>query len=112
MRNQRGSIKPIICIILLFIAAYVGYKFAVPYYRYYSLKSEARSIARLSYATPVRYRDMVYERAEALNIPIEPSDIFVAKKRSKVEISTSWTEVVDIFGQWQIQLEFNLEVEE
>ena len=110
--NEKGSIKPIICIILLIASVYVGYKFSLPYYRYYALKSETKSVARLSFEGPDRYRTLVYEKALTLNIPIKPSDIQVVASKRRVQISTSWSEEVDLLGYYQVPLKFELFVEQ
>ncbi len=110
--NSRGGIRPYICIILLIISAYVGYKFAIPYYRYAALKSDAVAIARLSYTSPDKYRDMFYERAVSLKVPIELSDIYVSIQNNRVNIATSWSEVVDLAGLYQYELHFDIDVEE
>ncbi len=112
IRNEKGSIKPVLCIILLIVTVYIGYKLTLPYYRYFSLKSEATSIARLSYNKPDRYRDLVYEEARSLNIPVKPSDIYVEVTDRQVRISTSWSEVVDLAGYYQIPLDFEIDVVE
>ena len=112
MKDQSGGIKPYICILLLIVSVYLGYKFSIPYYRYYALKSEARNIARLELASPARYRKQIYDKAKALKIPIEPSDISVTVRRDSVEISTSWQEEVDLMGYYTVVLDFNLDVEE
>ncbi len=110
--NNCGGIRPYICILLLFVSAYVGYKFAIPYYRYAALKSDAVAIARLSYTSPEKYRNMVYERAVTLKVPIEPSDIYVSIQNNRVNIATSWSEVVDLAGIYQYELHFDIDVEE
>lgn len=110
--NSRGSIRPYICILLLIICGYVGFKFAMPFYRYQALKSDAVAIARLSYSTPDKYRRLFYERAKTLHVDIEPSDVYVSIQNNTVNIATSWTEVVDLMGLYQYELHFNIDVEE
>ncbi|NOY39554.1 MAG: hypothetical protein GXO95_04860 [Nitrospirae bacterium] len=112
IRNERGNIKPVLCIILLIVSVYIGYQFTIPYYRYFTLKSEARAIARLSYSKPDRYRDLVYAEARSLEIPVKPSDIYVDITDRRVRISTSWSEVVDLAGYYQVPIDFKVEVEE
>jgi hypothetical protein len=112
LKNHRGGIKPFICIILLGISVYIGYMFGMPYYHYYSLKSETKAIARLSFRKPDRYVDMVYETARSLRVPIERMDIHVSTKNNNVRISTSWSEVVDFFGYYSVPLHFQINVEE
>ena len=112
MRNQKGAIKPIICIIILIIISYIGYKFVIPYYRYFAFKSDAKEIARLSFRNTERYKEMICERAKALNIPIECGDISVSKSDISVAISTAWSETVYFPGGYSITLNFKVDVEE
>jgi hypothetical protein len=112
MNNPRGGIKPYICILLLIVSVYLGYKFSIPYYRYYALKSEAKNIARLELRSVPRYKKLIYEKAESLKIPIELSDIYISVREDSVEISISWQEEVDLLGYYTVVLNFDLEVEE
>jgi len=112
MNNPRGSIKPYICILLLIVSVYLGYKFSIPYYRYYALKSEAKNIARLELRSVLRYKKLIYEKAKSLKIPIELSDIHISLREDSVEVSVSWQEEVDLLGYYTVVLNFDLDVEE
>jgi hypothetical protein len=112
MNNQKGAIRPLICILLLVASAYLGYKFVGPYYRYYSLKSETKEIARLNYRNPERYKRLVYDKAVSLNIPIEYADISVSISERSVNIYTSWTETVKLPAGYSVTLKFEVDVEE
>ncbi len=112
LRNEQGGVKPYLCILILVVSVYLGYKFVPPYYRYFALESEAKSIARLSYSNPERYRRLLYETARDLKVPIQPSDIRVIVSKRRVMISTSWSETVDLLGYRKITLRFKVSVEE
>ncbi len=112
IRDQRGGIKPLLCILLLGISVYVGTKFAMPYYRYFALKSEVKAIARLSYNGPERYKELAYQQARNLDIPITPSDIYVAVTGREVIISTAWYDEVDLAGYYRVPLYFEVSVRE
>ncbi len=112
MNNQKGAIKPLICILLLIVSAYLGYKFVVPYYKYFSLRSETKEIARLSYRNPERYRKLVYDKAVSLDVPINYSDIAVTLSGESVSIYTSWSERVELPAGYSVTLKFEIDVEE
>ncbi|GBE01693.1 hypothetical protein BMS3Bbin06_01828 [bacterium BMS3Bbin06] len=110
--DQRGAVKPVVCILLTIVALYVGYKFSVPYYHYNALKSECKAIARLNYTRPDRYRRLVYEKAQSIGVPIEYGDISVTIQRRMVRITASWSEVVDLMGYYSKKLDFEIDIEE
>lgn len=111
--DQRGAVKPMLCIIVLIIIVYVGYKFSIPYYHYYSLKSECRAIARLVYDDSERYKELVVSKVRSLNAPVEGSNINVTIHQNKrVRIIASWREVVDLAGLYKLPLHFEIDIEE
>ncbi|NOZ25774.1 MAG: hypothetical protein GXO94_06780 [Nitrospirae bacterium] len=106
------SLKAFVCILLLIASVYTGYKFTIPYYRYFSLKAEAKAVARLNYNDAERYRTLVYEEARSLEIPIKPSDIYVSVSDRRVRIATAWSDEVDLAGYYKVPLDFEIDVEE
>jgi hypothetical protein len=94
------------------IAAYVGFEFGIPYYRYASFKSEAKEIARLEIGNVEKTKAQLYSAAQELKIPIEEKDIVVTKKTNTVRVQTSWSTTVDIFGLYRKTLDFTIDVEE
>ncbi|RMG69555.1 MAG: hypothetical protein D6710_08605, partial [Nitrospirae bacterium] len=67
---------------------------------------------RLSYNSPEKYRELFYDRAVTLHVPIEPSDIYVSIQNNRVNIATSWSETIDFMGFYQYELNFDIDVEE
>lgn len=112
LRNREGFIKPLLTIIVLVIAGYVGLEFGIPYYRYTSFKNEAKEVARLELGNIEKTRAQIYNAAQELKIPIEEKDIILTKKTNTVRVQTSWSTTVDIFGVYQKTLDFSVDVEE
>ncbi|MCI4626793.1 MAG: hypothetical protein L3V56_12660 [Candidatus Magnetoovum sp. WYHC-5] len=111
LNNERGAVKQLIYIVITIVMVYVGYKFAMPYYRYESLKSECSEIARLA-LNRQKTLEEVYLKASELNIPIDREEIDVAydKKSEMVTIRTSWIETVNLLGLYETDLEFNIDI--
>jgi hypothetical protein len=112
LRSRAGFIKPLLTIIILVLAGYVGIEFGIPYYRYSSFKSEATAIARLELGSVDKTRTQIYQAAQELKLPIEEKDIVVTRKLHTVRVQTSWSSTVDIFGLYQKTLDFTIDLEE
>lgn len=110
--NRDGFIKPLLTVVILLLAGYVGIQFGIPYYRYTSFQSEAKQIARLELGNVEKTRAQLYEAAQDLKIPVEAKDIVVTKKLHTTRVQTSWSTTVDIFGLYQKTLDFTLDLEE
>jgi len=112
LRSRDGFIKPLLTIVVLLIAGYVGLQFAFPYYRYSAFESETKAIARIQVGNVEKTRAQVYQAAQDFNIPIEEQDIVVTRKLHTLRVQTSWSTTVDIFGLYQKTLNFKVDVEE
>jgi len=112
LRSRDGFIKPLLTIVILLLAGYVGIEFGIPYYRYSAFKSEAKEIARLELGNVEKTRAQLYNAAQEIKIPIEEKDIIVTRKMNTVRVQTSWSTMVDIFGFYQKTLHFKIDVEE
>ena len=112
MRNRDGFIKPLLTVVILLLAGYVGIEFGIPYYRHSSFASEAKAIARLELGNIEKTRAQLYEAAQDLKIPIEEKDIVVTKKLHTTRVQTSWSTTVDILGLYQKTLDFTVDLEE
>ena len=112
VRNMEGATKPLLCIVLLVVTGYVGYKFAVPYYKYSAFKSEAKEIVRVSPENIENIRAEIYESAKSYQIPIEEKDINVTKGDNTVRVVISWSSPVDLLGYYQKTLDFKIDFEE
>lgn len=113
LRNEKGVVKVLIVLALLGLSVYVGLKFGATYYRYSAFKSDAKEIARVGLGDVSRTRTMLFERAQELKLPIQSEeDINVEVVNKAVHISTSWSETVELFGAYQKELNFTVDIEE
>ncbi len=55
---------------------------------------------------------MLFEKAQELKLPLEEEDISVVVTDKKVLVKTSWSETVDLFGIYQKELNFSIDIEE
>ena len=110
--NEKGYIKFVLVVVILALLAYLGFKFGAPYYRYSVFNSDAKEITRISLGDVAKTRALLYERAQELKLPIEEDNISVTVDKKTVYVSTSWSETVDLFGIYQKDLNFAVDIEE
>jgi len=103
--------KAIFWLLILVFLVYVGLKFGVPYYRYLAFKSDAKEIVRVSIEVrdEETIRNLIFERAEELKVPIDKKDIEVLKTEKDIRVKVSWSEVVDLLGMYQRTLKFDVD---
>ncbi|MBF0463987.1 MAG: hypothetical protein HQK88_10745 [Nitrospirae bacterium] len=112
LKNQSGSIKPIISIIVVVVALYAGFTFAMPQYRYYTFNSDAKEIARLGLDVP-KTTALVMEKITDMNIPVKKEDIKVAiNEKRVVNIKTQWKETVNFWGIYEHTFTFKVDITE
>jgi hypothetical protein len=112
LRNEKGYFKFVLTVIILALCAYLGIQFGMPYYRYSVFKSDAKEITRISLGEVEKTKALLFERAQELKLPIEENTISVKVKDKSVYVSTSWSETVDLFGIYQKDLNFAVNIVE
>ena len=112
LRNEKGYVKFVLIVVILALCAYLGIQFGMPYYRYSVFKADAKEITRTSLGDIKKTQTLLYERAQELKLPIEENDISVTVQNKTVSVSTSWSETVDLFGIYQKDLNFAVDIEE
>ena len=112
LNNENGSIKPLITIMILFVLAYTGYKFAIPYYKYSMLKSSVKEFTLISLGREDKLRNMIYNRAKELNAPVSNNNISVQNLGNSMHVSISWTDSVDLMGIYRKKIDFNINITE
>lgn len=111
MGNEEGSVRPIITIILVLVALYVGYSFAMPYYRYNTITSEAKEIARLGRDQQATAA-LVYDKVKDLGIPLQLDDIevIVDSDKKRTTIRLGWDETVSVLGAYEKTMRYRVDV--
>jgi hypothetical protein len=112
LKNEKGAVKVVLTLALLALGVYVGLQFGAPYYKYSVFKSDAKEAARVGLGDVERTRTMLFERAQELKLPLQEEDISVAVVNKAVHVSTSWSETVELFGAYQKELNFTVDIEE
>ncbi|MBF0343870.1 MAG: hypothetical protein HQL06_06525 [Nitrospirae bacterium] len=103
-----GAVIPVISIAVVTFACYVAYLFGMPHYKYDSLKSEVKQIARLG-GTQQKTLEMVYDKVQELDLPIEKGKIEVKVENKRVSVKTAWSVKVDVLGFYQKDLDFKID---
>lgn len=112
LRNEKGFIKVVFILAVLALCVYAGIQFGAPYYKYSVFKSDAKQITRIGLGDVKRTRTMLFEKAQELNLPLEEEDISVVVTTKTMRVKTSWSETVDLFGIYQKELVFSIDIEE
>lgn len=112
LANERGFVKPVLVILILIVIVYSGYQFAVPYYKYSALKSDAKESARISLGRENKLRKMINDAIDEHNVPVRLDDVHVNKIGNSVQVRISWEDDIDIFGIYQKTLFFDIDVTE
>jgi hypothetical protein len=106
-------IKKLAYLATFLFVVYSCFQFGMPYYRYYAFKTDAADIIRFEHrgreAEEDIRRDLV-ERAQELGIPISPDGMQVYRTEEGYWAEVKWQETVDILGQYQKTLSFEVEV--
>lgn len=111
--DSRGSVKLIITLLLVIGIAVVGITFAKPYYRFITLRSHTKDILTSELGSVELIRKGIMEEAAALDVPLDGENLEVhLNTRTKViTVKATWSEVVDLWGYYQKQIDFDMETE-
>jgi hypothetical protein len=107
--NEQGGVVNYIVVLLIVLSFFVGYKFAIPYYKKSALENECKEVARLGLAKTM-VMETLMAKVESLDLPLEKDDFNVVVGEKKTGIQVSWTETIDIFGLYTKEVEFNIDV--
>jgi hypothetical protein len=109
--GSRGFVK-LVFIIAVFVAlVFVGFSFGRPYYRYNTLRSYTQDRLEMELGNLKTIKEKVLEDAASLNIPLKEENLEVTQEGKKVRVKATWSEVVDFWGYYRKQLDFNMDVE-
>ncbi|MEJ2314002.1 MAG: hypothetical protein P8Y85_04335 [Nitrospirota bacterium] len=106
-------IKKLAYIVSVVFIIYAGFRFGMPYYRYYAFKTDAADIVRFDFTVrdaEEEIRKDLIERAQELGVPIGANQINVYRTEDGYRVDAKWQETVDLLGQYQKTLSFEVEV--
>ncbi len=98
-QRGEGQIGCIIGLIILVAAGYIAYKMIPVKVRAADLRQEITDVARSAgiYKEP-QIRKRIMEKAEELELPLDPNNLIVVRKSDRVYIEASYTVPVEFPG--------------
>lgn len=79
---------------------------------YYELKDEAQQLALFgAKSTDEELADQVYEKALALDVPVQRPDIVVTRRGSRTQIEVYYAEQVELFPRYMHPVDLSFTVE-
>jgi len=111
--GEKGFIKTLLGLGLLVAIIFVGVTFARPYYRYYQFGSHTRDYLKTDIGDVNAIRKHMLEDAAELGVPLNDQDLTVSVDtvKKRVMVKATWTDTVDLLGQYQKDIDFVLEEE-
>jgi hypothetical protein len=111
--GREGLVKGIFLLLILVALVFVVFEFAKPYYRYNTLRSHTKDTLVMQIGDANAIRKEIKKEADNIGVPLREQDILVTYNvTSKVmKVKASWSEVVDFWGYYQKEFDFELDVE-
>ena len=111
--GEKGFIKTLLGLGLLIGLIFIGVTLAKPYYRYYQFGSHTRDFLKTDIGEVNLIRKHMLEDAAELGVPLNDRDLAVSVDtfKKQVRVRATWTDTVDLFGQYQKDIDFILEEE-
>lgn len=109
--HEEGFVKGVVYLLLFALLVFIGISFAMPYYRYYAFKTQAAGYMKMENAAPDMIKDRIVEYVKESNLPVAEENISITQYGTGNLLTASWSEEVNLFGYYQKELTFNVELE-
>ncbi len=109
--GNEGFIKGVVYLVILGLAAIIAISFTMPYYRYYVLKIQSEGYMKIENNSNKVVREKIIETAKKLEVPLIEHNLSISRIEDTLFVKAHWTETVDIFGKYQKELYFSLDLE-
>ncbi|MBI5810010.1 MAG: hypothetical protein HZB21_02315 [Deltaproteobacteria bacterium] len=112
LSDTRGRVtyKTLIWLVILSLAGYAGYKFAVPYAAYFMMKTAVEEETKVAHMyTDEFLAKRLLKNAEAWDIPIDREDIIIDRD-TDIMIRIRYTVTVTLFNRYNKDLSFEIRV--
>lgn len=110
--NREGAVtyKALIWAVVLFLASYSGYKYLLPTFSYYMLKTDVTEEAKLAHMyTDETLRRRILTKAGSWNIPITAEDIEISRGLRNIAIKIHYSKTIIFFGRYKKRLDYRIE---
>jgi hypothetical protein len=108
--GNEGSVKGVIYLLIFVLMVFLAVKFATPFYHYYFFKMQAEGDLKIQSNQVKVVQAKVMETAQGFNVPVTEKDLIITVDGKHRTLKASWTEVVDIFGYYQKEFPFDLDI--
>jgi|Deesub1362A_J573_1020465.scaffolds.fasta_scaffold00010_284 hypothetical protein len=102
------TLKTLFCLAVVGLALYSALQFALPYFRFYTFRSDVRDMMRFELQGPGELKALVLQRAAETGVPLQEEDLEVEASPEGYLLWAQWTEEVNLFGQYQRYLDFEI----
>ncbi len=109
--GNEGFIKGVIYLIIIGLASIIAVSFTMPYYRYYVLKMQSEGYMKIDNNSTKVVGEKIMETAKELKVPLTEDNLKISRIEDTLFVKAHWTETVDIFGKYQKELYFSLDLE-
>ena len=109
--GEKGFVKTVLLLAIFVLLIVIGFIFAGPYYRYYTLASHTRDVLRQEIGNIEVIKKKIIEDAVQLKVPLDEQRLEVKINEKVVKVKGSWTENVDLWGIYQTKVDFTMEEE-
>ncbi len=108
--GNEGSVKGVIYLLIFVFMVFLAVKFATPFYHYYFFKMQSEGDLKINvnYVKPIK--EKVMETAKEFNVPVSEENLRITVDGADRTLNASWTEEVDIFGYYQREFHFVLDI--
>lgn len=108
--GNEGSVKGVIYLLIFILIVFLAVKFATPFYHYYFFQMQAEGDLKIQSTRQKVVQAKVMKTAKKYNIPVTEMDIIITVDGKDRALKASWTEEVDIFGYYQKEFHFDLDI--
>ncbi len=108
--GNEGSVKGVIYLLIFVLMVFLAVKFTTPFYHYYFFKMQAEGDLKIQSIQQKVILAKVMETVEEFNVPVTEKDLRIIVDGRDRSLKANWTEEVDIFGFYQKEFPFDLDI--
>ncbi len=108
--GNEGSVKGVIYLLIFVLMVFLAVKFTTPFYHYYFFKMQAEGDLKIQTRMVKQLKAKVMETIKEFNVPLSEENLLITVDGKHRTLKTSWTEEVDIFGYYQREFHFDVDI--
>ena len=109
--ESEGFIKGVVYLIIIGFVIMVAASFTMPFYRYYIMKMQSEGYLKIEHSPINVTKERIMKTAKELKVPLTEDNLIITRTRETLFLKANWTEVVDIYGKYQKEFYFSLDLE-